>query len=353
MRAWYQGNERRLEIFGDATYSVLTDEERSQGSETGGALSLTRRFGGVELQAGGELRQLEHDQFAPVRERFARKAGAVWGEVAAQRGRIQASGSLRYQGFSTTASGGRPEAPDLDLMTGRLGFGFQPTDGWTLRAGMARLGRLPGQRELYGDQLGRFLINPDLDPEVRQVTDLSVEKEGGRARVAVTVFAERSTDEIGQRVVMVGGEALRQRINQDGFDSVGIEGSGALEISPDLRVEAHGTFLDFQNVSNANFPAERPEAFGEARLIYAPPAGVGGALFLRARGEAFSIGASGERVALPSAVTFDAELSSRLETQLPVQLFLRVENAFDAFVLPQLGLPAAGRTVRGGVRLSL
>ncbi|NNU16832.1 TonB-dependent receptor [Parvularcula sp. ZS-1/3] len=353
-RLWHQRTDRRIEIFPDASFLTPTSTEDASSKDTGAAISAEHSGGSSSVKAGGELRRLSHDQASPEDEKFARRKGAAWLSAEIDQNSTSLSGSFRFEGSESLQSGGRPEAPHFGLFTGRISAAYRPDTDWEVRLSAARLGRLPSLRELYGEQLGRFLINPDLKPESRNVASLSVSRLAGPFTFTATGFAERSNDGIGQRVVLIDDQLFRQRINQDGFSSLGLEVNANLELSSALHISATATALSFQDVTETQFPAERPENQGEARLIYTADSGIGGSLFLRHRGEAFSIGAEGERIRLPASQELDAELSYRfLAKDRSLDLFLRVENAFDADILPQLGLPAPGRTARGGLRLSL
>lgn len=71
-------------------------------------------------------------------------------------------------------------------------------------------------------------------------------------------------------------------------------------------------------------------------------------------GRAYSLNDNDQFVPLETSLTFNVRVSQRIDLSArSVELFIRADNVTDEVVLPQLGLPAPGRTVSGGVKVGL
>ncbi len=82
-------------------------------------------------------------------------------------------------------------------------------DGTKVTLSSGRRTRISSARELFGEALGRFLVNDALRPETAWLADIAFDWQGRHASVMVNPFIQRGIDTIGQRVVHVGGTALR------------------------------------------------------------------------------------------------------------------------------------------------
>nr|WP_305888929.1 TonB-dependent receptor [Parvularcula maris] len=353
-QAWHHSRQRSIEAFTDETYAELAETSENRSRSTGIRSSGSRRFGAASVSVGGELREDAVRLVSDGRETFERRTQAVWADAGLGGARWSGDASVRWEGFTTTRSGDRERAPDQKVVSLRTSLNYQAGANWTLSAGAAKLGRLPSQRELYGEALGRFVINPDLRAERRYMVEAGVVRTGRQLRVSLTPFAEWSDRTIGQRAVR-GSPSQRMRINEGGIRTLGV--GGLLSWSPGAAWAADltGTFLDLRPQEAGEFVEERPEVLLRGQLSYRPEHSVGGLVRIQHRGRAWSRDDAGDAVPLPPATTVDAEVSYRLGEGpgSGAEIYLRADNIFDALVLPQIGLPAPGRVIRGGVRLSL
>ncbi|MEL7487193.1 MAG: TonB-dependent receptor [Pseudomonadota bacterium] len=255
-------------------------------------------------------------------------------------------------------TGGRASAGDFaawNIIGGaRRRFG----DHWTASVSAGRKTRLPTQRELFGESVGRFIVNPDLKPESAVLVEAPVRFERRNVWVAIAPFANFTTNTIDQQVVDIEGIAFRQRINLRGSRAFGIELSGAAQLTERLAVDGNLSALRLRRRVGAGFDAtrvlaERPSLLARAQLRYAHPTGWGASWELLRRGSAFSLDDEGAFVPLERSTSFNAELSYAFNASgVGATAFMRADNLTDALAEPQLGLPAAGRLLRIGVRVA-
>jgi iron complex outermembrane receptor protein len=263
-------------------------------------------------------------------------------------------------GADTPETGGKPPLGRLWEWGGRVGFSALAGDGnLRVHGGVSRRARFPALRELYSGALGRFEPNPELRPEILLGGEVGFTWSPRGTEVQVVGFHQRLTDGIVRSSVEVDGIRKFKRINQDEVRSTGLEilastALGPLTFSGDLTLQEVAGFqedgaeveLEYEPTAvgrlgmSAELPAELV-ASGELRYMASQLCEnpeVGGlesfdtdpAVDLSVR-RTFQVGGSG--------------VLSRLET------FLGIDNAGDAAVFDQCGLPRPGRTFRLQLRL--
>ena len=230
---------------------------------------------------------------------------------------------------------------------------------WSVALSAGRKTRLPTQRELFGDAINRFLINPDLKAENTVLIEAPLRFEGADLSFSIAPFANFTNDTIDQRNVVVDGVRLRQRINLRGSRAFGVEAFGAAALTDRLSLTGNVTALRLRRqrsaeTRNERFLSERPEILARASLNYTHPNGWSGSFEALHRGRAFSLDQNDVFVPLVRSTSFNAEVAYVFDVAgRDVDLFLRADNLTDALIEPQLGLPASGRQLRAGIRVSM
>jgi iron complex outermembrane receptor protein len=355
LSAWHHRTDRRIDRYEDKAYAVIDGRERGADRETGGLLiaSVSPRQG-LDLSAGGSLAHARREETdRGEAQDFARLTYSLFAAgTASLPGEIGIDLAIRQEGFQTKQSGGRVEGPDLALTTANASIDLPLAGPFDLKLTAARIGRLPTQRELYGEALGRFLLNPSLEAETATALSASLMGSGRGWQFSVSPFFEDGEGAIDQESLIVDGVPRRRRINLRGTETLGFETAIRVDLAPDFSATARLMVLDLETDTGNPVP-ERPASNGLAELAYRPAAGFGGLIYAEHRGEAFSIDDGGGFARLPPATLLGAEVSHRFAAgQRQFETYLRLDNAFDEELLPQLGLPAPGRVIRFGVKLA-
>jgi iron complex outermembrane recepter protein len=280
-------------------------------------------------------------------------AGAELRMTAAQRALagMRLSLSAAIDGANTPDSG---DKPPLDAMTAaafRAGLTGALLDGRVIaHAAVLRRSRFPSLRELYSGALGRFEPNPGLRPETLLGMEAGVGAQVQDIEVQVVAFHHDLSDAI----VRIRTPAGRfQRTNRDEVRSTGVEivaGTriGRASVSGDVTAQqvrlrhpsADGAIAEYEPSILAGILARVP--VGAAMTGSAALRHVGAQQCLNPD--------SATAVRLAPTNVANAELArdwvvgalrnSRLTTSLAV------DNAGDARVYDQCGLPAPGRIFR-------
>jgi iron complex outermembrane receptor protein len=233
--------------------------------------------------------------------------------------------------------------------------------GWFARVAGGRKTRFPTMRELFGEALNRFLVNPDLEPESSVLLEAGFGVRGGRVSGEIVPFATLTANTIDQQSVTLEGETQprRQRINLRGSRVVGVELVGTARPLDRVAVDAQLTFLHPRARQRApgdpEYLSEKPEVIGRASVRYVVPSGLDLAVECVYTGRAYSLTESNDFAPLPTSMVMNLRVAQDipLTTRSTVEIFGRVDNVTDAAVVPQLGLPGPGRSFSAGVEVGL
>lgn len=268
-------------------------------------------------------------------------------------------GSL--DGIATPNTGDKPARdPQMDYgITTGIRYAIQ--ENATLRASMGRKLRFPTMRELFGESLGRFLLNPDLKAESSFLSEVGLERRGVSFSGEVIAFYNRTFDTIEVQSVQVPGEdrSRRQRVNLDGSRVTGVEIVGIFEPSTGTTIEGHVTGMRSKGLEGtATRPlVERPDWLCTLTLSHRRPRGFFALAQAVYTGRAYGLGEDNSLKPLPTSLVLNLRASYRLiyarQRTVSTEVFVHLNNATDALVLPQLGLPAPGREIRVGIEVSL
>jgi iron complex outermembrane receptor protein len=262
-------------------------------------------------------------------------------------------------GSDTPRSGDKPPLGTLWDWGARVGFTASTAGGGLrIHGGVSRRTRFPALRELYSGALGRFVPNPDLRPELLTGGELGLTWASENGQLQVVGFHQRLTDGIVRSSVEVDGQRRFKRVNQDEVRSTGLELLGSAALG---AVTLHGD-MTLQDVTGLTDSGEEidleyePTILGRLGLASPLPLELVGSADLRFTGEQFcenpEVGGLQSfdsdpdvGVALRRGFTLGGRTLDRLEA------LVAVDNAGDAAVYDQCGLPQPGRTFRIQLRL--
>jgi iron complex outermembrane recepter protein len=371
---WQQWFNQRIDAYRDATYTQLRSREDGKDRTSGARLVATREFGLATMRLVGSAQTSDHTQTD------ARTATGLSSDFVAspalrfrQRllsGGIEVDGRLS-DGLKATIGLGidRAETPltgDKPAQTSLLALSFSSAVNWQampdlkITASLGRRSRFPSPRELFGEALGRFFINSDLKPERVLLGDISFAWQPSEAvTINAALWASDADGTIAQRVVRIGGKNLRQRYNMRGALNYGLETTATVQIDSRLRAEV-GIALQGSSIRIDGNGIRPPRLQSPNRQVTAAlDWNITDTIDLRAElqnvGPAFDLADNGSIARLPSATSMNMRgffALGDVGSLGRVTLTASVDNLTDSLILPQLGLPAPGRTFRFGIRLT-
>nr|WP_312449066.1 TonB-dependent receptor [Brevundimonas naejangsanensis] len=241
-----------------------------------------------------------------------------------------------------------------DNLLGQVAAAWALNDGATvLRASWGQGFRAPGLYELYSEY-GSL----DLQPEEAESWEIGVEQRlFDRAVVSATYFQRDSDNEINYANCLPGDAhpicsqpygGYYQNIQK--AETKGVELIGRLDVTERLHLNANYTWTDAKNAVGDHEGKRlrlRPEHMGNLAADYDWAFGLKTGLSVRYVGETFND--------LANAVKVDAFTLVDLRVSYPIddnlEVYGRIENAFDEDYQTVLGYGTAGRGVFGGVRV--
>jgi iron complex outermembrane receptor protein len=274
---------------------------------------------------------------------------------------LRASLSASYDHVSSPLTGGRAPQQDLSDWAGAMALAWRSSPDWSIQATLGRRTRFPTLRELYGEALGVFIPNPDLEPEIATLGEVTLlwAPHGGAIDGEISLWALHVEGTLARRNIRAGGERFRQRYNQAGPRGVGLETRLTWNPSEYFQIEWAGSAqnLTADEEADGTRPTlyQRPELQATLALDVQPSAALDLRFEVEHTGEARDESADGDPVALPASTQLNTRAFYTLapSRDRPAwTLYAAAENVTDELVLPQLGLPAPGRTFRVGIRLT-
>lgn len=364
---WYQRFDQTINSYTDVSYQTRDAQERNRDRTSGGRLLLTQQVGGLQLVASGNLLTSVHHQrdlaftngaapaAIPGFIRYRQRNASLGLDTSAPlAGGLNAELGVGYDRVDYLDTGDKPAIRAARGWTGRAGLVWSPGEAWRLRAALGRKIRPPTMRELFGQALNRFLINPDLQPERIVSAELAAEWRSNGWDLSLVGFAQDLDGTIDQRNV----GRLRQRINLPGSQVLGVEAVAAWRPAPPWSLGGNATYARARRrqvaAGQTDRLAEKPDLLARLYADYIGASGFGALAELLYIGRAYSVDASGALVALPRSASLNLRASQRVEIGgAAATLFARGDNLLDASIVPQLGLPAPGRSVRLGVSIAV
>lgn len=368
---WVQQFNQTIESYASAQYARIEDLQVDSDRTYGARVIAEHQARAHALRGVATLIDARHRQTdiayadgappaeTPQADRFRRRTISIGGEYDFTSGATRVSFGASGDFLQSLKTGGRPDAGGFSTWNLIGGVEQELNDRWSVTLSAGRKTRLPTQRELFGDAINRFLINPDLKAENAVLVEAPLRFEGARLSFSIAPFANFTSDTIDQRNVIVDGVRLRQRINLRGSRSFGVEAFGAAFLTDRLSLAGNLTSMRLRrrpegNMSDDRFLSERPEFLARASLNYTHPDGWRGSFETLHRGRAFSLDQNDVFAPLARSTSFNAEIAYAVAVaKREVDLFLRADNFTDTLIEPQLGLPEGGRVLRAGVRVSM
>jgi len=256
-----------------------------------------------------------------------------------------------------------PKTGDKPARGSQMGYGFTAgvsydfSERFKLRAVIGRKTRFPTMRELFGEALGRFLLNPDLKEESSLLSEVAATIHHQDTDLEVIAFFNRSYNTIGQQMVMLPSESRprRKRVNLEGSRVFGIESTIHTSIIPSLRLSCSLTVMRSREVTaNGTQPlVESPSWIGWCDTNYRFRSGLSLIVESHYSANAYGLGLDNQLISLPNSFVINTRISWLIVYgKYSLELFGRVNNLNDEIVLPQLGLPGPGRELHGGLQVT-
>lgn len=373
--AWVNAFTQEIESYQSATYQTVDERQHDDDFTVGTRLTLSQSLGAglakfsfngltsthkqrdVELDASGNPDPTQTFPRLEFQQHIV-SVGAEYGFNLSLPLTVTIGAS--FDAMFTPKTGDKPDRDAFTDYSATVGAMYDAGNGWFVRGALGRKTRFPTMRELFGEALNRFLLNPSLDTESSVLTEIAVGFSGETFSGEIIPFGTFTSGTIDQQSVLIAGETRprRQRVNLEGSRVLGVEIVGTASVTEEITVDGHLTLMDVHvDQAAPDDPdrlSEKPEALGRLALTYSGGQGTGLTVEGVYTGRAYSLNDNDQFVPLKTSLTINVRVSQRIDlAPRSVELFVRTDNVTNQVVLPQLGLPAAGRTVSGGMKVTL
>ena len=373
--AWVNAFTQEIESYQSATYQTVDERQHDDDFTVGTRLMLSHSLGAglakfsfngltsthkqrdVELDASGNPIPTQTSPQLEFQQHIV-SVGAEYGFNPSLPLTVTIGAS--FDAMVTPKTGDKPDRDTFTDYSATIGAMYDAGNGWFVRGAVGRKTRFPTMRELFGEALNRFLLNPSLDTESSVLTEIAVGFGGETFSGEIIPFGTFTSGTIDQEAVLLTGETRprRQRINLEGSRVLGVEFVGTASVTEEITVDGHLTLMDVHvDQAAPDDPdrlSEKPEALGRLALTYSGEQGTGLTVEGVYTGRAYSLNDNDQFVPLKTSLTVNVRVSQRIDlAPRSVELFVRADNVTDEVVLPQLGLPASGRTFSGGMKVTL
>lgn len=368
--AWNSQYSQTIEQYAGTSYRNLLEDQEDEDGTLGARITLMHPLGPGELRLAVNAYTSGHTQVErtvgvsteatsmAMPLSFRQHVWSSGFEYAwRMSGRLDLLFGASIDGHGTPRTGDKPPRRAQVDYGITSGVTYRLDDRWNLRAAMGRKIRFPTMRELFGEALGRFLVNPELRAESSFLAEVAVGMESPRARGEAIVFLNRTYDTIDQRNVVTYEDDLprRIRLNLEGSLVRGLEIVSSARFGRGWRLSANLTWMHTQGHTNENDSPliEKPEILGTIALRYNDPSGVSALVQTIVTGRAHGLSDDNTLISLPSSTVINARIGYLfIRGRFATEVFARVNNATDDVTLPQLGLPGPGRDVQAGLEVS-
>jgi len=354
------GSFTSIRNFRDAAYDSVVATETGRETTTTARLMVDHTLARGELRSAFSLssvRYLEGLNGAPANDYLQRLwSGAIEVEQPLV-GSLRLTGGAALDGSDTPRTAGRTSLGRLSEWGGRLGvsalaFG----DRWRLHASANRRARFAALRELYSGALDRFEPNPALRPELLVGGEVGATLFASGVQLQAVLFRHDLRDAV---VRTTRPDRRFQRINRDAIRSAGLElmggrSWGGVQLTGDALIQR--VRIEDPAVRGTE---RRPENQPDLRLGADVQLPAWAGLVVRASvdhaGRQYCVNPETRgNQALPAQRWIGGGVE-RAFTLGPGGVFSRLvaslalDNALDAGVFDQCGLPQPGRTIRFGL----
>ncbi|MDE0005471.1 MAG: TonB-dependent receptor, partial [Rhodospirillaceae bacterium] len=372
LTGWQQRFDQTIDAYRGYSYTALRERERGRDHTTGARLALSTIVDRATLRFVATVQDSTHRQTDSATA-TGQAADFVEEPELRYRQRLLTAGlesdlrlsdtltstvGLAIDQASTPLTGDKPAQESLSATGWAAGLRWTPSDSLSAVATLGQRSRFPTPRELFGVALGRFALNPDLQPERSLLADFGVQYNPSEAlSLDFTLWANDSADTLSQRVVTMGNSSRRQRFNMNGSLSYGIEGAAAVALSGNLGASLSVGLQDEQLARDESGPLRNLLHRPGEQLNLALDWQATSSLDIRAElsyvGQAYDLGDDGADIHLPSSTSFALRgvMTIGRTHDRDIHLTAAVDNLTDALILPQSGLPAPGRSFHVGIRI--
>jgi iron complex outermembrane receptor protein len=268
---------------------------------------------------------------------------------------INTGAGFDYNETPSTGFFKEAEGTSQSDFAGFLSIKYLLSDELAIVASSSRRTRFPTMREQYDGALGSFKTNPDLKAETGLLNEAGIVFANDRFNLKAVGFFNLYDDLI-ERIRLSEEEDPERRRMRVNYANATISGADiSFEVKP-LRMLSINGFYTYMNTSAEQDGVEiehlvqKPEMLAGLNAVYSFDFGLSTTLETEYTGVQWDNDINGDYVELDPTISFNLRLGYRfmLGDISMAELFVRLNNLTDEYILSQYGLPEPGRTLYSG-----
>ncbi len=261
-----------------------------------------------------------------------------------------------YDISSTPETGGKPHSGALGAVSLNSSFLYNFENGYSLRINAGRKTRFASLREAYSGALGRFVLNPELKPEIMNSIESGVIFNNDRVSAEMNIFYNLTEDGIVRQSL---AERKFIRLNKERVRTYGAELISSIQLNERLNLKFNITVMDSKSKNSAGSFSDtleyKPAVISSALIDYRPIGGFNIFSEMKFLSDEFGLKEGSPYFQkLPEYLLLNIRFGYEMNFNgTTAEFYLRINNLFDKLYYPQFGLPEAGREFLGGVNIEL
>ena len=359
----YYNFKMQINQYTDATYSKYDDIEKNNDNVLFARAIFTMLLNQNSIfrfSTSGYLtnhaESFLSNNFANVDyQQYVYSAGAEYELI---RNNLTFIAGISLDGINSLKTGNFDVKNNLNSFGANSTLKYNLTNALNLRINVGHKSRFPSLRESYSDGLGRFVVNPQLKPEVVNDFEFGIEYNNATGRLLLNFLFTNLKDGIVRSSIQTINGSKFMRINKSEIRTLGFEIEGNKSLNKYFYIGFSFSYLNSKAKNDAG-------SFSDT-LEYRPV--VISNLFLKSQitsnfnlllessfiaKEFALIEGSSTLNELPSYYLLNVRTSYvfSLNKKNSFEIFGRINNVFDKLYYTQVGLPEAGREFFVGGRL--
>lgn len=364
---WYDMFFQEINSYNSFAYNQINENQKDEDNTLGTRISLSyilnknNRFTTVINGFSTNHKEIINED--PASE-FSQNTLSAGLEYSGKLSKLEINSGVGIDYNQTPKTGVFEEAEGNSQsdIAGFLSFKYLITDEIAVGISSSRRTRFPTMREQYSGALGKFKVNPDLNPESGFLNELSFIYAGENLSFNIAGFVNLYDDLIERIRLSESQDSLlrRMRVNYAKATISGIDISMNYKPVRNANIDLYFTYLNTQAEQNGEeikHLSNKPEILSSLIASYRFRFGLKPQFEIQYTGNQYepSPFADGKFEEIDKSLIFNIRLLYAINLKyLPyTELFIRVNNITDEYYLSQLGLPMPGRTIFAGINLRI
>lgn len=262
---------------------------------------------------------------------------------------------MAYDLSATPETGGKPHSDATGALSFNSSFTYTFNDLYSARINMGRKTRFATLREAYSGALGRFVLNPDLKPEVMNSIDGGIIYNASKLSGEVNLFYNLTEEGI-VRESLPSNKFMR--VNKEAIRTYGIEIISKMALNDQVTLSFNFTLMDSKGKNQSGEFTDtleyKPSVISSAVVDYRPIGGF--TIFAEIKFLSEEYGLKDGSIyfqRLPEYLLLNTRFGYEMNyyKDHPIEFYFRINNLFDKLYYTQWGLPDPGREFIGGFNI--